>query len=131
MSVSMNSAAADLELLSNQPSIEVVINNPLTDPGDIVLIKLHFTWWLVGEITPTKSLADTTQKRSGSRCLKQSVVLQYGVIGEPLEDRFDRFQRSIIRSDLDDPVAFRDSLGSNMSAENSTCYVWFFPFVFG
>jgi hypothetical protein len=56
----LDSAAADLELVSDQPGIEVVINNPLTDPGNIVLVKLHFTWWLVGEITPTKSLADTT-----------------------------------------------------------------------
>jgi len=56
----LDSTTADLELVSDQPGIEVVINNPLTDPGDIVLVKLHFTWWLVGEITPTKSLVDTT-----------------------------------------------------------------------
>jgi len=34
-----------------------MINNSLTNPGDILLIKLHFSWWIVGEIIPTKSLA--------------------------------------------------------------------------
>jgi hypothetical protein len=56
----LDPSSADLELLSDQGSIHIVINNTLTDPGDIVLVKLHFTWWLVGEITPTKSLAYTT-----------------------------------------------------------------------
>ena len=57
----LNSAAADLELVSDQPGVEVMIDNPLTYPGDIVPVKFHFTWRLVGEITPTKSLADTTE----------------------------------------------------------------------
>ena len=57
----LDSAAADLELVSDQPGVDVVIDNPLTDPGDIVPVKFHFTWRLVGEITPTKSLADTTE----------------------------------------------------------------------
>jgi hypothetical protein len=39
-----------------------MINNPLTNPGDILLVKLHFTWWIVGEIMPTKSLAYTTNE---------------------------------------------------------------------
>jgi hypothetical protein len=37
-----------------------MIDNPLTDPGDILLVKFHFRRSIVGEITPTKSLADTT-----------------------------------------------------------------------
>ena len=59
----LDSGAADLEPVSDQPGIEVLINNPLTDPGDIVLVKLHFTWLLVGEIPPTNSLADTTDNK--------------------------------------------------------------------
>jgi hypothetical protein len=43
----LDSSTADLELLNDQVSVHVVINNPLTDPGDIILVKLHFTWWLV------------------------------------------------------------------------------------
>jgi len=42
-----------------------MINNSLTDPGDILLVKLHFRWSIVGEITPTKSLADTTLESAG------------------------------------------------------------------
>jgi len=56
----LDATAAHLELVSDQPGVEIVINTPLTDPGDIVLVTFHFTWLLVGEITPTKSLADTT-----------------------------------------------------------------------
>jgi hypothetical protein len=39
---------SDLELFSDQGGIHVVIDNSLTDAGDIVLTKFHFTWWLVG-----------------------------------------------------------------------------------
>jgi hypothetical protein len=56
----LDSSLADLELLGNQNSVHVVINNTLTNLGDIVLVKLHFTWSIVGQILPTKSLADTT-----------------------------------------------------------------------
>jgi len=51
----LDSAAANFELLSDQARVHVVINNPLTDPDDIILVKLHFTWWFVGQIMPTKS----------------------------------------------------------------------------
>jgi hypothetical protein len=51
---------SDLELFSDQGGIHVVINNPLTDTGDIVLVKFHFAWWIVGEIVPTKFLAYIT-----------------------------------------------------------------------
>jgi hypothetical protein len=54
---------SDFELFSDQGGIHVVINNSLTDSGDIVLVKFHFTWWIVGEIVPTKSLAYTTQEQ--------------------------------------------------------------------
>jgi hypothetical protein len=50
----------NLELLGNKPGVHIVINNTLTNSGDIVLIKFHFTWSIVGEIISTKSLADTT-----------------------------------------------------------------------
>jgi len=59
----LDSSAADLELLSDQGSIHVMINNTLTDLGDIILVKLHFTWWLVRQIMPTKFLAYTTAVR--------------------------------------------------------------------
>lgn len=59
----LNPPLTDLELLGNERCGEIVINNTLTDPGDIVLVKLHFTWSIVGEIMPTKSLADTTLDR--------------------------------------------------------------------
>ena len=57
----LDASPADLELLGNKAGVHVMINNTLTDPGDILLIKLHFTWWIVGEILPTKSLAYTTE----------------------------------------------------------------------
>jgi hypothetical protein len=56
----LDPSTADLELLRDQGGIHAVINNTLTDPSDIILVKLHFTWWLVGQIMPTKSLAYTT-----------------------------------------------------------------------
>jgi len=59
----LNPSSIDLELLSDQSGIHIVINNTLTDPGDIILVKLHFTGWLVGQIMPTKSLAYTTRLR--------------------------------------------------------------------
>jgi len=58
----LDSSAADLEVLSDQGSIHVVINNALTDLDNIVPVKLHFTGRLVGQIMPTKSLAYTTEK---------------------------------------------------------------------
>ena len=56
----LDPSPTDLELLGDQPGVHVMINNPLTYPGDILLVKLHFRWSIVGEIMPTKSLADTT-----------------------------------------------------------------------
>ena len=56
----LDPSTTDLELLGNQASVHAMINNSLTNPGDILLVKLHFTRWLVGEIMPTKSLAYTT-----------------------------------------------------------------------
>lgn len=56
----LDPAAADFELLGNQRGIHVVINNSLTDSGDIRLVKLHLARSIVGDIMPTKSLADTT-----------------------------------------------------------------------
>ncbi len=37
-----------------------MINNSPTNPGNIVLVKFHFTGLIVGQIVPTKSLVDTT-----------------------------------------------------------------------
>jgi hypothetical protein len=51
---------ADLELLSEQPSIHTVVNNSLTDSGSVILSKFHLTWLIVRQIAPTKSLASTT-----------------------------------------------------------------------
>ncbi|MGN8216486.1 hypothetical protein [Halococcus sp. PRR34] len=56
----LDSPLSDLELLSNQPSIHAVVNNTLTDSGGVILSKFHLTWLIVGQIAPTKSLADTT-----------------------------------------------------------------------
>jgi hypothetical protein len=56
----LDPSPANLKLLGNQAGVHAMINNSLTDPGDILLVKLHFTWWIVGEIMPTKSLAYTT-----------------------------------------------------------------------
>jgi hypothetical protein len=39
----LDPSPADLELLGNKASVHVMINNTLTDPGDILLIKLEFT----------------------------------------------------------------------------------------
>lgn len=65
----LDPSTADLELLSDQGGIHAVINNTLTDPGDIILVKLHFTWRLVGQIMPTKSLAYTTLSWISVYCL--------------------------------------------------------------
>jgi hypothetical protein len=54
----------DLELLSNHRSVHAVINSSLTDPGGVILSKFHLTWLIVGQIEPTKSLADTTHTPS-------------------------------------------------------------------
>ena len=70
---SLDATAANLEPVSDQPGVEIVINNPLIDPDDIVLIKFHFIWLLVGEITPTKSLADTTTKKQPRTIQKDTV----------------------------------------------------------
>jgi len=56
----LDPSPTDLELLGDQPGVHVMINNPLTYPGDILPVKLHFRWSIVGEIMPTTSLADTT-----------------------------------------------------------------------
>jgi len=37
-----------------------MIDNSLTNSGSVLLVKLHFTGLIVGQIMPTKSLADTT-----------------------------------------------------------------------
>ena len=70
---SLDATAANLEPVSDQPGVEIVINNPLIDPDDIVLIKFHFIWLLVGEITPTKPLADTTTKEQPRTIQKGTV----------------------------------------------------------
>lgn len=49
-----------LKLLSDQSSVHVVINNTLTNLDDIVLVKLHLIWLLIGEMMPTKPLTDIT-----------------------------------------------------------------------
>ena len=56
----LDSSLADLKPLGDRNSVHVVINNTLTNLGDIVLVKLHFTWSIIGQIMPMKSLADTT-----------------------------------------------------------------------
>jgi hypothetical protein len=56
----LDSPLTDLKLLGDQPGVHVVINSHLTYPGDILLVRLHFRWSIVGEITPTKFLTDTT-----------------------------------------------------------------------
>jgi len=77
----LDPSTADLELLRDQGGIHTVINNTLTDPDDIILIKLHFTWWLVRQIMPTKSLAYTTPSCGGiERFMKQqksNIILIY------------------------------------------------------
>ena len=60
----MDSSPTDVELLGNVPGVHVVINNTLTDPGDIVLVKLHFAGTVGGEIMATKSLAYSTDCRA-------------------------------------------------------------------
>jgi len=57
----LDSPLADLKLLSDQLSVHVMINNPPTYPGNILLVKLHFRWPIIGEITSAKFLADTTK----------------------------------------------------------------------
>jgi len=59
----LNSSAANLELLSNELCVHSMINNPLTYPGDIVLIQFHLTRSVVWEIVLTKSLAYTTSEQ--------------------------------------------------------------------
>jgi hypothetical protein len=39
----LDSPLTDFELVGDQRSVHVMINNPLTYPGDILLVKLHFT----------------------------------------------------------------------------------------
>lgn len=58
----LNPSTANLELLGDQAGIRVVITNTLIDPGNIGLVKLHFTCSIVGEILPTKSLTYTTPR---------------------------------------------------------------------
>jgi hypothetical protein len=48
--------AADPELLSNQFGVHAMINNSLTDQGNLLLVKLH----LVGGIMSTKTWASNT-----------------------------------------------------------------------
>jgi len=71
----LDSTAVDLELVSDLPGIGVVVNNPLTDPGNITLVKLHFTWWLIGEIMPKKSLTDTTSLRLNPNIYKSRLAI--------------------------------------------------------
>jgi hypothetical protein len=66
----LDSPPADLELLGDQPGVHAMINNPLTYPGNILLVKLHLRWSIVREITSTKSLADTT-------CCNLPVAIRY------------------------------------------------------
>ena len=56
----LDPTTADPELVSDVLSVHFVINNTLTDSGDIVLVQSHLIRSRVGEIIPTKSLADTT-----------------------------------------------------------------------
>ena len=44
----LDPSASDLKLFGDQGGVHIVITNPLTDPSDIVLVKFHFTWPLVG-----------------------------------------------------------------------------------
>jgi len=39
----LHSTLANLKLLGDQTSVHAMINNSLTNPGDIVLVKFHFT----------------------------------------------------------------------------------------
>ncbi|WP_273836843.1 hypothetical protein [Halococcus sp. PRR34] len=41
-----------------------MINNSLTDTGGVILSKFHLIWLIIGQIEPTKSLADTTPQAS-------------------------------------------------------------------
>jgi hypothetical protein len=59
----LDSPPTDLELLGDDLRVHVMIDNSPTDPGNIVLVKLHFPGLIVGQIVPTKSLADTTVHR--------------------------------------------------------------------
>jgi hypothetical protein len=56
----LDASAANVELLGDQAGVHVVINNPLTDSGDIILVELHFTWSIIGQIMATRSLAYST-----------------------------------------------------------------------
>lgn len=69
----LHQATTDFELGSDQGGIHLVINNSPTNPGDIVLVKLHFTWWLVVEVMPTKSLADTAVQKHDHMSANTSV----------------------------------------------------------
>jgi hypothetical protein len=56
----LDSPPTDLELLHDQPFVHIMVHNPLIYPGDILLVKLYFSWPIVEEIALTKSLPDIT-----------------------------------------------------------------------
>jgi len=64
----LDASTADLELISDELRVGVVIDNTFTDPVDIVLIKLHLARSIVGEIMPTKSFAYTTCEGCEHHC---------------------------------------------------------------
>jgi hypothetical protein len=55
----LESSSTDLELLADQCCVHIVFNNTLTDSGTIVLVTLHFSRSIGGQILSTKSLAYT------------------------------------------------------------------------
>lgn len=56
----LDASSTDLELVGDELCVQLVVNNPLTDPGDIVRLQLHPVVTQMGEIDLTKSFPDTT-----------------------------------------------------------------------
>jgi hypothetical protein len=63
----LDSSPADVELFGDDRRVDIVIDNTLTDPVDIVLIQPHFTCRSTREVIPTKSFADTTVPFGGHK----------------------------------------------------------------
>ena len=56
----LDPATTDVELLSHQLCIQVVVDDTATDSFDIILLQLHLVRSVKGLIIPTKSFPDTT-----------------------------------------------------------------------
>jgi hypothetical protein len=61
----LDPAATDFELVGHELYIQFVVNNTLTDAGDIILVQLHLLGTIERWIVLTKSFPDTTGMNSG------------------------------------------------------------------